>query len=72
MTQARLADARLEALIIEGLTSGEEIPLAQEFWTELRHDADKILARHRQPETARKKRGTSTFGQRRGNLFPCL
>jgi hypothetical protein len=38
-TQARQADARLEALVVEGLKSGEEIPLAQQFWTELRRDA---------------------------------
>jgi hypothetical protein len=42
--QARPADARLEALLVEGLTSGEEIPLTQKFWSDLRRDADKILA----------------------------
>jgi antitoxin ParD1/3/4 len=43
--QAQAADARLEALLIEGLTKGEDIPLSPEFWSELKRDAAKILAR---------------------------
>jgi antitoxin ParD1/3/4 len=45
--QAREADARLEALLIEGLTKGEDIPLSLEFWSELKHDAARILARRK-------------------------
>jgi hypothetical protein len=55
-TQARQADARLEALVVEGLKSGEEIPLTQKFWSELRRDADKILASQKQPREARAKK----------------
>jgi antitoxin ParD1/3/4 len=43
--QAKEADARLEALLIEGLTKGGDIPLSPEFWSELRRDAAKILAK---------------------------
>jgi antitoxin ParD1/3/4 len=45
--QAKEADARLEALLIEGLTAGEEIPLSPEFWIELKRDAAKMLARRK-------------------------
>jgi antitoxin ParD1/3/4 len=45
--QAKEADARLEALLIEGLTTGEDIPLSPDFWSELKQDAAKILARHK-------------------------
>jgi len=45
--QAKEADARLEALLLEGLTAGEDIPLTSEFWKELKVDAGKILAKHR-------------------------
>ncbi len=45
--QTKEADARLEALLIEGLTTGEDIPLSQAFWTELKQDAAKILARRK-------------------------
>jgi antitoxin ParD1/3/4 len=45
--QAEEADARLEALLIEGLTAGEDIPVAPEFWSELKVNAAKILARRK-------------------------
>ena len=45
--QAKEADARLEALLIEGLSKGEDIPLSPEFWSELKQDAAKILARRK-------------------------
>jgi antitoxin ParD1/3/4 len=45
--QAKEADARLEALLIEGLTKGEDIPLSPDFWSQLKQDAAKILARRR-------------------------
>jgi len=45
--QAKEADARLEALLIEGLSKGEDIPLSPELWSELRQDAAKILARRK-------------------------
>jgi antitoxin ParD1/3/4 len=46
------ADARLETLLLEGLASGEDIPLTREFWTELKTEARQIAAKH----TSRKKR----------------
>ena len=45
--QAREADARLEALLMEGLSTGEDIALTPEFWSELKQDAAKILSRRR-------------------------
>ena len=47
--QAKEADSRLEALLIEGLTKGKDIPLLPEFWSELKQDAAKILARRKLP-----------------------
>ena len=40
-------NARLEALLIEGLTSGEDTPMKPEFWRELKADAAKILAKRK-------------------------
>ena len=45
--QAREANARLEALLMEGLTAGEEVPLSPDFWKELRRDAATILTKHK-------------------------
>jgi hypothetical protein len=42
-TQPDEADARLEALLIEGLTTGEDIPLSPEFWSELKQDAARLV-----------------------------
>jgi antitoxin ParD1/3/4 len=49
--QAKEEDAKLEALLIEGLTSGEDIPLSREFWSELKAEAAELARKH----TARKK-----------------
>ena len=49
--QAKEEDAKLEALLIEGLTSGEDIPLSGEFWSELRTEAAELARKHK----ARKK-----------------
>ncbi len=43
---------RLEALMLEGLASGDDIPLTREFWTELKTEARQFAANH----TSRKKR----------------
>jgi antitoxin ParD1/3/4 len=45
--QAKETDARLEVLLIEGLSSGEDISLSPDFWNELKQDAAKILARRK-------------------------
>ena len=41
--QTRRADARLEELLVEGLTSGEDIAVTPAFWRELKADAARIL-----------------------------
>ena len=51
--QANEADARLEALLVEGLAKGKDIPLSPEFWSELRRDAGKVLAKQKQRGKAR-------------------
>jgi antitoxin ParD1/3/4 len=43
--QSKDADARLEALLLEGLASGKDAALTKDFWRELKTDAVKILAR---------------------------
>jgi len=40
-------DARLEALLLEGLAGGADIPLTREFWKELKSEAQQIAAKHR-------------------------
>ena len=41
-------DARLEALLLEGLAEGGgDIPLTREFWKELKAEAQQIAANHR-------------------------
>jgi antitoxin ParD1/3/4 len=37
--QQRELDARLETLLLEGLASGDPIPVTEEFWTEIRTEA---------------------------------
>lgn len=37
--QKRRAKERLDALLLEGLNSGEPIPVNAEFWTELKREA---------------------------------
>jgi antitoxin ParD1/3/4 len=55
--QTKEADARLEALLIDGLANGKETAVSPEFWSELKQDATKILAKHKQSGKARAKRG---------------
>jgi antitoxin ParD1/3/4 len=43
--QRKEEDDRLEALLLEGLTSGDEAPLNREFWHELKKEAAQIVAR---------------------------
>ncbi len=50
--QAKEEDAKLEALLIEGLTSGEDIPLSREFWTELKAEAAELARKHKAREKA--------------------
>jgi antitoxin ParD1/3/4 len=50
--QAKEEDAKLETLLIEGLTSGEDISISREFWSELRAEAAQLAKKHK----AQKKR----------------
>jgi antitoxin ParD1/3/4 len=42
-------DARLEALLLEGLSGGEDVPLTREFWKELKTEARYIAEKHKRP-----------------------
>ena len=54
--QSREADAKLELLLAEGLSQGDDILVGAEFWADLRRDAAKILARRKKPGKKRAKR----------------
>ncbi|MEK6397048.1 MAG: ribbon-helix-helix domain-containing protein [Terriglobus sp.] len=51
--QAKNQEARLEALLLEGLASGNGIPLTPDFWKELKSDAAKILDKQNKTKSAR-------------------
>jgi antitoxin ParD1/3/4 len=44
--QDKERDARLEALLLEGLASGDPIPVDEEFWKNLTAKTDKIIEKH--------------------------
>jgi antitoxin ParD1/3/4 len=44
--QVRDTDARLEALQLEGLASGHDLPLTPQFWRKLKVEAGQILNEH--------------------------
>lgn len=50
--QAREEDVRLETLLIEGLKSGENIPLTKEFWADLKDEATQLARKHRTRKSA--------------------
>jgi len=37
------ADARLEALLLEGLASGDPIPIDEKFWSKLRAETEQLV-----------------------------
>jgi antitoxin ParD1/3/4 len=45
--QKKEEDTRLEALLIEGLTSGKDIPLNEEFWSTLKTEARRLVERQK-------------------------
>jgi len=45
--QARENDARLEALLLEGLASGDGAEASAEFWSDLKKEAAQLLAAQR-------------------------
>jgi antitoxin ParD1/3/4 len=55
--QTKDADARLEALLLEGVASGKDIALTEDFWRDLKADAKRLVAKH---VKARKNRKTRT------------
>jgi antitoxin ParD1/3/4 len=62
--QERQANVRLEALLLEGLNSGEPVDVTPEFWSELRHDAATILARQKKSGKGQAKRESSGAASR--------
>jgi antitoxin ParD1/3/4 len=44
--QAKEADVQLEALLLEGLESGEDMTVKPEFWKELKAEAATLLKKH--------------------------
>ena len=45
--QTKEEDARLEALLLEGLLSGEDIPVTEEFWRDLKAEAVQIARKRK-------------------------
>jgi antitoxin ParD1/3/4 len=43
-------DGRLEVLLLEGLASGDDVPVTPEFWKDLKAEARKIAAKHKARE----------------------
>jgi antitoxin ParD1/3/4 len=41
--QAREAEAKLEALLLDGLSSGDVVPADKRFWKELRAEAARLM-----------------------------
>jgi antitoxin ParD1/3/4 len=55
--QKKESDARLEALLLEGLAPpDQDIPLSRQFWVELKADAKQILSQKRQPKKRKSER----------------
>jgi antitoxin ParD1/3/4 len=44
--QAREEEARIEKLLLEGLASGDGVPVDKAFWAELRADAAQLMQAH--------------------------
>jgi antitoxin ParD1/3/4 len=55
--QAKEAGIQLEALLLEGLESGEDIKVTREFWQELKAEAATLLKKQMQKKGQRRKRG---------------
>ncbi len=45
--QRKEADARLEALLLEGLASGDPIPIDEKFWSDLTAETERRLRAHK-------------------------
>ena len=51
--QAKAVDARLQALLLEGLAGGNDKTLTPAFWREMKADAAQILAKHKATKKVR-------------------
>ncbi|MGH9470868.1 MAG: ribbon-helix-helix domain-containing protein [Terriglobia bacterium] len=70
--QAKEEDAKLEALLIEGLTSGEDIPISREFWSELKLEAAELARKHKTPKKKRDARHPAGRERRHHTPVPLL
>ena len=55
--QQKEADARLEALLLEGLASGDPIPIDDKFWSHLRAEAERRVQARKAANKSGKKNG---------------
>jgi antitoxin ParD1/3/4 len=55
--QEREAEARLEALLLEGLASGDPIPVDDKFWSDLRAEAEQRVQARKPGSKAKSKTG---------------
>ncbi len=56
LREAQERESRLEELLLEGMNSGEDIPVDGEFWANLRADATQMVADHNQQKHFKLKR----------------
>ena len=47
----KVEESYLEALLIDGLDSGQDIELSREFWKDLQSEASHLLKKHRKNVT---------------------
>jgi antitoxin ParD1/3/4 len=50
--QQKEADARLEALLLEGLASGDPIPIDKKFWSKLRAETEQLVQARKTGKTS--------------------
>jgi antitoxin ParD1/3/4 len=55
--QQKETDARLEALLLEGLASGDPIPVDEKFWSDLRAETERRVRAHKTENETGKKSG---------------
>lgn len=53
--QTRNTDAQLQALLLQGLAGGGDLPLTPEFWRELKADAARILRQRKRTKLDERK-----------------
>ena len=55
--QTKEAGRQLEALLLEGLNSGESIPVTPEFWQDLKAEAASLLKKQPRKRAPQRKKG---------------